>query len=108
LIIIRRPLCRSRQSVRGEHLAEELKAFDMSASELARKIDVPTNRITQILNGSRRVSGDTALRLARFFATSADFWLSLQALYDLRLAQEKSGKSIKALPTLKRTDPVRA
>ena len=77
----------------------------MSASELARKIDVPTNRITQILNG---LSGDTALRLAHFFGTSAEFWPSLQTLYDLRLAQEKSGNSIKALPTLKRTDPVHA
>src|SRR5260370_40625029 len=67
----------------GEHLAEELKAFDMSASELARKIDVATNRITQILNGTRGVSGDTALRLARFFGTSAQFWLNLQTLYDL-------------------------
>jgi antitoxin HigA-1 len=92
----------------GEHPAEELKALDMSASELARKVDVPTNRITQILNGSRGASGDTALRLAHFFGTSAEFWPSLQTLYDLRLAQEKSGKSIKALPTLKRTDPVHA
>jgi addiction module HigA family antidote len=92
----------------GEHLAEELKALDMSASELARKIDVPANRVTQILNGTRGVSGDTALRLAHFFGTSAQFWLNLQTLYDLRLAQEKSGKSIKALPTLKRSGPVNA
>jgi addiction module HigA family antidote len=92
----------------GEHLAEELKALDMSASELARKIDVPANRVTQILNGTRGVSGDTALRLAHFFGTSAQFWLNLQTLYDLRLAQEKSGKSIKALPTLKRSEPVNA
>jgi addiction module HigA family antidote len=92
----------------GQHLAEELKALDMSASELARKIDVPANRVTQILNGTRGVSGDTALRLAHFFGTSAQFWLNLQTLYDLRLAQEKSGKSIKALPTLKRSGPVNA
>jgi addiction module HigA family antidote len=92
----------------GQHLAEELKALDMSASELARKIDVPANRVTQILNGTRGVSGDTALRLAHFFGTSAQFWLNLQTLYDLRLAQEKSGKSIKALPTLKRSEPVNA
>jgi antitoxin HigA-1 len=51
----------------GEHLAEELKALDMSASELARKIDLPTNRVTQILSGTRGVSGDIALRLAQFF-----------------------------------------
>jgi addiction module HigA family antidote len=92
----------------GEHLAEELQALDMSAAELARKIEVPTNRITQILNGTRGITGDTALRLAHFFGTSAEFWLNLQGLYDLRLAQEKVGKSIKALPRLKRNDLVHA
>ncbi len=64
----------------GEHLGEELKALDMSAAELARRLDVPTNRITQILNGTRAVTGDTALRLAHFFGTSAEFWLNLQSL----------------------------
>jgi addiction module HigA family antidote len=92
----------------GEHLAEELKALDMSAAELARKVNVPTNRITQILNGTRAITGDTALRLAHFFGTSAQFWLNLQSLYDLRLAQEKAGKSIKALPKLKRRELVHA
>jgi addiction module HigA family antidote len=92
----------------GEHLAEELKALEMSAAELARRLDVPTNRITQILNGTRTITGDTALRLAHFFGTSAEFWLNLQSLYDLRLAQEKSGKSIKSLPTLKRREVVHA
>lgn len=90
----------------GEHLAEELKALDMSASELARKIRVPTNRVTQILNGTRAITGDTALRLAHFFGTSAQFWLNLQSLYDLRLAQEKAGESIKTLPRLKRHEPI--
>ena len=92
----------------GEHLAEELKALDMSAAELARKIDVPTNRVTQILNGTRAITGDTALRLAHFFGTSAQFWLNLQSVYDLRLAQQKVGKSIKSLPTLKRREVVHA
>ena len=92
----------------GEHLAEELEALDMSAAELARKLDVPTNRVTQILNGTRSITGDTALRLAHFFGTSAQFWLNLQSLYDLRLAQQKAGKSIKALPRLKRNEPVHA
>jgi addiction module HigA family antidote len=92
----------------GGYLAEELGVLDMSAAELARKINVPTNRITQILNGTRAITGDTALRLAHFFGTSAQFWLNLQRLYDLRLAQEKVGKSIKALPTLKRRDLVHA
>jgi addiction module HigA family antidote len=75
---------------------------------LARKINVPTNRITQILNGTRAITGDTALRLAHFFRTSAQFWLNLQSLYDLRLAQEKVGKSIKVLPRLKRRELVHA
>ncbi len=88
----------------GEHLAHELRELDMSAAELARKIEVPTNRITQILNGTRAVTGDTALRLAHFFGTSAQFWLNLQTLYDLRIAEKKLGKSIKALPTLKRSE----
>jgi addiction module HigA family antidote len=90
----------------GEHLTEELEALDMSAAELARKIDVPTNRVTQILNGTRAITGDTALRLAHFFGTSPQFWLNLQSLYELRIAQEKVGKSIRALPRLKRHAPV--
>ena len=90
----------------GEHLAEELESLNMSAAELARKIDVPTNRVTQILNGTRAITGDTALRLAHFFGTTARFWLNLQSLYELRLAEEKAGKSIKDLPRLKRREPV--
>jgi antitoxin HigA-1 len=92
----------------GEHLAEELKTLDMSAAELARKIDVPTNRVTQILNGQRSITGDTALRLAHFFGTSPEFWLNLQCLFELRLAQQKAGKTIKGLPKLKQSVPVRA
>jgi addiction module HigA family antidote len=86
----------------GEHLAEELKELHMSAAELSRQLKVPTNRITGILNGQRAITGDSALRLAHFFGTSAQFWLNLQALYQLRLAEQKAGKAIKALPTLKR------
>lgn len=85
----------------GEHLKEELEALDMSAAELARQIDVPTNRITAILNGRRGITGDTALRLSHFFGTSAEFWLNLQSLYELRLAEQKAGKAINRLPTLK-------
>ena len=92
----------------GEHLAEELKALEMSAAELARKIAVPTNRVTQILNGTRGITGDTALRLAHFFGTSAQFWLNLQNFYDLRIAERKTRKSIKALPRLNRHEPVHA
>ncbi|MGH9460871.1 MAG: HigA family addiction module antitoxin [Vicinamibacteria bacterium] len=85
----------------GEHLAEELKELNMSAAALARQLKVPTNRITEILNGERAITGDTALRLAHFFGTSAEFWLNLQKLYELRLAEKKAGKTIKTLPTLK-------
>lgn len=85
----------------GEHLKEELEALNMSAAELARQLAVPTNRITAILNGRRAITGDTALRLSHFFGTSAEFWLNLQSLYDLRLAQKKAGKTIDRLPTLK-------
>ena len=77
----------------------------MSATELARQLHVPTNRITGILNGQRAITGDTALRLGHFFGTSPQFWLNLQSLYELRLAEEKAGKSIKILPTLKKQAP---
>jgi addiction module HigA family antidote len=86
----------------GEHLAQELNELGMSAAELARKLGVPTNRVTGILNGQRAVTGDTALRLAHFFGTSPGFWLNLQSLYEIRIAQNKAGRAIRALPTLKR------
>ena len=85
----------------GEHLAEELEALGMSASELARRIKVPANRVTEILNGQRSITGDTALRLAHFFGTSAELWLNLQSLHDLRVAEAKAGVVIQQLPTLK-------
>ena len=85
----------------GEHLAEELDVLNMSAAELARQLRVPTNRVTEILNGQRGITGDTALRLAHFFGTSPEFWLNLQSLYELRLAEAKTGKAIRKLPTLK-------
>lgn len=91
----------------GQHLAEELRALGMSAAELARQLDVPTNRITEILNGQRAITGDTALRLGHFFGTTAQFWLNLQTLYEIRRAEQKSAKSIKALPTLKSLEHAR-
>ena len=86
----------------GEHLAEELEALGMSAAELARQLKVPTNRITGILNGQRAITGDTALRLGHYFGTSPEFWLNLQSLYELRLAEKKAGKSIRVLPRLRK------
>ena len=84
----------------GEHLAEQLKELGMSAAELGRRLKVPTNRITGILNGQRAITGDSALRLAHFFGTSPEFWLNLQKLYELRLAEAKSGATIRRLPRL--------
>ena len=82
----------------GEHLAEALDELGMSAAELARQIKVPTNRITGILNEQRAVTADTALRLGHWFGTSAGFWLNLQKLYELRLAEREVGAEIKKLP----------
>ncbi len=84
----------------GEHLAQQLEALDLSAAALARQVDVPNNRVTEILNGERSITGDTALRLGHFFGTSPAFWLNLQKLYDLRLAEQKMSDAIKHLPTL--------
>jgi antitoxin HigA-1 len=84
----------------GEHLAEQLKELGMSAAELGRQLKVPTNRITGILNGQRAITGDSALRLAHFFGTSAEFWLNLQKLYELRIAEQKAGATIRSLPKL--------
>ncbi len=86
----------------GDHLAEELKTLDMSATELARRLKVSPNRVTAILNGQRAITGDTALRLGHFFGTNPEFWLNLQSQYELRLAKQRVGKTIKALPRLKR------
>jgi len=84
----------------GEHLAEELDELGISAAELARQLDVPVNRVTGILNGQRGITADTALRLGHWFGTSAEFWLNLQKLYELRVAQKQVGNRVKRLPTL--------
>ena len=74
----------------GETLREDLDALGMSAAELARRIEVPVNRVTEILNGRRAVTGDTALRLGRFFGMSGQFWLNLQKLYEFSGADSGS------------------
>lgn len=78
----------------GEILAEELAALGVSANALARALDVPPNRVTEILNGKRAVTADTALRLARYFGTSAKFWMNLQQSYDLGIAERDHGAAI--------------
>jgi antitoxin HigA-1 len=82
----------------GEVLADELQEIGVTPTELSRQIDVPANRITQIIHGRRGITGDTALRLGHWFGTSAQFWLNLQSAYDIRVAQEKAGREIAKLP----------
>ena len=85
----------------GDHLAAELKELRLSAAELACQIDVPVNRITGIINGQRAVTADTALRLGHWFGTSPEFWLNLQKIYELRLAEQEVGARIRRLSRLK-------
>ena len=82
----------------GEILAEELAEVAVTATELARQLRVPANRITQIVQGKRSITGDTALRLGHWFGTSAQFWLNLQSAYDIREAQQAVGAEIARLP----------
>ena len=82
----------------GEILADELQAIGVTPTELARQIDVPPNRVTQIIHGRRGITGDTALRLGHWFGTSAQFWLNLQSAYHIRVAEQKAGKEIAKLP----------
>lgn len=78
----------------GEILREELEVLGFSANEFAKKLKIPTNRITSILNGQRSITADTALRLARYFATTPEFWMNLQTAYDLKITMEKVSKQI--------------
>jgi len=85
----------------GEILREELELLGLSAAEFARQLDVPTNRITGILNEQRGITADTALRLGHWFGTSAEMWLNMQKLYELRLAEQENGAEIRKLPKRK-------
>jgi antitoxin HigA-1 len=82
----------------GEILADELDEIGITPTELSRQIRVPPNRLTQIIQGKRSITGDTALRLAHWFGNSAQFWLNLQTAYDLRVAEDAAGREIEALP----------
>jgi len=82
----------------GQILADEIAEIGISPTELARQIDVPPNRISQIIGGRRSITGDTALRLGHWFDMSPQFWLNLQAAYDIRRAEAESGEEIARLP----------
>ena len=83
----------------GVILADELEELAISPTELARQLAVPPNRITQIIQGKRAISGDTALRLGHWFGMSPQFWLNLQCAYDVRVADKLAGAAIRKLPT---------
>jgi addiction module HigA family antidote len=82
----------------GEILADELQEIGLSAAQLARTIEVPPNRISQIITGKRGITADTALRLAQYFGTSPDFWMNLQKIHDLDVARRAIGKAINRIP----------
>jgi len=84
----------------GEILAEQLSAANLSAAALARSLEVTSSRIAGILRGERAITADLALRLAHFFGTSAEFWMNLQQLYELRAARQRAGATISRLPRL--------
>ncbi|HUF22116.1 MAG TPA: HigA family addiction module antitoxin [Burkholderiales bacterium] len=83
----------------GGVLGDELEELGVSPTELSCQFRVPANRITQIVNGKRAITGDTALRLAHWFGTSPQFWRNLQALHDVRVAEQEASTEIKSLPT---------
>ena len=83
----------------GSILNDELIELNLTATALARAINVPANRITQIIQGKRTITGDTALRLGHWFGNSPQFWLNLQSQYDLRIAEAEAGKEVQKLPT---------
>src|ERR1039457_1813429 len=86
----------------GEILGDELEEIGLSAKRLADVIQVPPNRLYQILAGKRNLTADTALRLGQYFGMSAAFWMNLQSAYELDLARQQLGKSIQRIP--KRSD----
>ena len=85
----------------GEILKEDLADIGTSAAELARNLRVPANRITRIINGQQSLTADTALRLAHWFNSSAQYWLNLQRNYDLAVAERDIGRIVKGLPRRK-------
>ncbi len=83
----------------GEILKEELQELGVSPTEFARQIDVPPNRVGQIIAGKRSVTADTALRFGHWFGVEAQFWLNLQTQFDLVIAEQASGAAIQSLPS---------
>ena len=85
----------------GEHLADELQEIGINGHQLAKRLNVPPNRISQIINGKRAVTADTAMRLGKFFGTGAVIWLNLQQKYDLEVARKTEGDDLKKIKPYK-------
>ena len=83
----------------GGILKDELAEFGVTPTEFARQIDVPPNRVSQIINGKRSITGDTALRLGHWFGVAPEYWLNLQAHFEFACAEEESGDDVRRLPT---------
>ncbi len=83
----------------GEVLKDELEELGITPTEFARQIDVPPNRVGQIIAGQRAITGDTALRFGHWFGIDPQFWLNLQAQFDLTVADRQTGEAIRHLPT---------
>jgi antitoxin HigA-1 len=82
----------------GQILADELAELNVTPAELARQIEAPANRISEIVRGRRSITGDTALRLGHWFGMALQFWINLQTAYDLACARQKAGEAIERLP----------
>ena len=78
----------------GEILREEMEELEMSARAMAEALNVPANRVSAILNGTRGITADTALRLSRYLGTTPELWMNLQKSYELRTAEIEAGKLI--------------
>jgi addiction module HigA family antidote len=86
----------------GHRLARQIRDSGLTQTELARAIRVPVNRITRILNGTRNITAETAVRLGHYFGNAPEFWLNLQGIHDIQVVEEKEGKTIRGLPRFKR------
>ncbi len=86
----------------GVVLKDELAEFGVTPAAFARQIDVPANRISQIIAGKRSVTGDTALRFGHWFGVAPQFWLNLQTQFDLASADQRVGATVRELPTAPR------
>ena len=89
----------------GLILKDELVELGVKPTDFARQINVPPNRISQIIAGKRSITGDTALRFGHWFGVDLQFWLNLQTQYDLIVAERQSGEAVRSLPTAKTQIP---